>query len=304
MKTEMTSSPFQNETDIQAMRELANQFQCRAGGFNLEESLSIRSVRATTRLWRVDGKLVAFAFVDDYNNLRFEIDIHSSSEQLQKEIVDWGAACIRDRNAESGQDNTLDASFSARDSWQIEMLEKHGFKREPIRTLGYSRSLNENLPVHALPAGFSLRSVKGEQEVEDLVNLHRAAFGTDNMTVEERLAIMRVPGYQQELDLVVTASNGELAAFCICGFDEEDETIGYTDPLGAHPRFQRLGLGSAIITAGLLVLKNRGARVVELGTSSQNLPMQKLAESLGFILVSEKLWFANKYHNPLKHPTR
>ena len=274
--------------------KLANQFPCRSGGFDLEESLSIRSVRATTRLWRVDCKLVAFAFVDDYNNLRFEIDLHSSSEQLQKEIVAWGAACIRDRNAESGQDNTLDASFSAYDTWQIEMPEKHGFKREHVRTLRYSRSMYEDLPVHPLPAGFWLRRVKGEQEVEGLVDLHRAAFGTDNMTVEKRLAIMRVPGYQQELDLVVTAPNGELAACCICGLDEEDETIGYTDPLATHPRFQRLGLGSAIITAGMLTLKNRGARVVELGTSSQNLPMQKLAESLGFILVSEKLWFSKK----------
>ena len=128
----------------------------------------------------------------------------------------------------------------------------------------------------------------------NLVDLHRAAFGTDNMTVEERLVIMRVPGYQHELDLVVTASNGELAAFCICGFDEEDETIGCTDPLGTHPRFQRLGLGSAIITAGMQALKSRGARVVELGTSSQNLPMQELAEKLGFLVVSEKLWFSKQ----------
>ena len=167
MKTQNTttiSTLIQNEADIQAMHELVNQFQCRAGGFDLEESLSIRSVRATTRLWHVDGKLIAFAFVDDYNNLRFEIDIQSSSEQLQKELVEWGAACIRDRNAESGQVSTLDASFSARDSWQIEMLEKHGFKREHVRTLRYSRSLNEDLPVHALPAGFSLRPVKANRK--------------------------------------------------------------------------------------------------------------------------------------------
>ena len=44
----------------------------------------------------------------------------------------------------------------------------------------------------------------------------------------------------------------------------------------------------------MLALKNRGARVVELGTSSQNLPMQGLAEKLGFVVVSEKLWLSKQ----------
>ena len=288
------STPLQNETDIQDMRELVNQFPCRAGSLDLEESLSVRSVRATTRLWRVDGRLIGFAFVDDFNNLRFEIDLQSSSEQLQNEIIAWGVSCLRDRNTKSGQDNTLDASFSAYDIWQIEMLEKHGFKRERVLTLRYSRSLDKDLPVHALPAGFSVRFVKGEQEVQALVDLHRAAFGTKKMTFEKRLAIMHAPGYEQELDLVVTAPNGELGGFCICELDKEDQTIGYTDPVGTHPRCQHLGLGSAIITAGMMALKNRGARVVELGTSSGNTAMQRLAEKLGFVVASEKLWFSKQ----------
>ena len=292
--TKTISTLIQNETDIQAMRELVNQFPCRASAFNLEESLSIRSVRSTTRLWWVDGKLIGFAFVDDYNNLRFEIDLQFSNEQLQNEIIAWGLACMRDRNTKSREDNTLDASFSAYDTMQIEMLEKHGFNRERVRTLRYSRFLDKDLPVHALPAGFSLRHVGREHEVGHLVNLHRAAFGTEKMTVEKRLAIMRTPGYEQELDLVVTAPNAELGAFCICGLDEDYAEIGYSDPLGTHPRYQRLGLGSAIITAGMLALKKRGARVVELGTSSGNTAMQRLAEKLGFVVASEKLWFSKQ----------
>ena len=59
-----------------------------------------------------------------------------------------------------------------------------------------------------------------------------------------------------------------------------------------HPRFQRLGLGKAIVTAGLRLLASRGVTTVELGTGSNNVPMQRLAESLGFVCVSEKLWFS------------
>lgn len=65
-----------------------------------------------------------------------------------------------------------------------------------------------------------------------------------------------------------------------------------TDPIGVHPRFQRLGLGKAVVTTGLRLLKSRGVATVELGTGSDNIPMQRLAESLGFVCVAEKLWFS------------
>ena len=114
------------------------------------------------------------------------------------------------------------------------------------------------------------------------------------MTVEERLAIMRAPNYVPDLDLVVTAPNGELCAFCICGFDEDDPQTGYTDPIGTHQRYQRLGLGKAILSAGLHSIQQRGALVAHLGTSSENIPMQKLAERVGFVCVSESLWFSKE----------
>jgi len=85
--------------------------------------------------------------------------------------------------------------------------------------LQYARSLNEPISEYAFPPGFFLRHVEGEHEVESLVTLHRAAFGTENMTVEQRLAIMHAPQYERELDFVAVAPNGELSAFCICGFD-------------------------------------------------------------------------------------
>jgi mycothiol synthase len=122
--------------------------------------------------------------------------------------------------------------------------------------------------------------------------LHRAAFGTDHMSLEYRLAMMSTPQYIRELDLVAVAPNDELAAFCVCGFDDPARKIGYTDPVGTHPTYQRRGLGRALISAGLLTLKNAGANTVRLGTSSDNIAMQKLAAGAGFMCVSEKLWFS------------
>jgi ribosomal protein S18 acetylase RimI-like enzyme len=262
---------------------------------NFEEHMGIPAIRSITRLWQVGDNVVAFAYVDTFNNLYFEIAPEQRSDQLEQEIVDWGLACVRQRNAETNSEHTLDVSSSAENLDRLHFLEKFGFVREPVRSLKYSRSLDEPIEEFPFPAGFSFRPATGENEVDALVALHRAAFRTENMTVEERLAIMRAPTYVPELDLVVIAPNGELSAFCICELEKDSQPrIGFTDPIGTHPHYQRLGLGKAIISIGLRALKARGATVAELGTSSQNLPMQKLAERLGFVCSAENLWFSKK----------
>jgi ribosomal protein S18 acetylase RimI-like enzyme len=289
-----TNHLLRDETDLQRLRAFLKQLPHESNMGDFEEQIQLPTVRVTTRLWERADELIACAYVDGGNNLSFDIADGYRSEQLEQEIVDWGLACVKQRNTDRCEDLTLDASCSADDLEQLRFLEKFGFVRETIRSLKYSRSLAEPINEFPFPPGFSLRSVTGENEVDALVALHRAAFGTDNMTVEERLAIMRAPNYAPDLDLVAVAPSGELCAFCICGFEEGDEQIGFTDPIGTHPNYQRLGLGKAIVSAGLRALKDHGATSAETGTSSENLPMQKLAERLGFVCVAESLWFSKK----------
>jgi ribosomal protein S18 acetylase RimI-like enzyme len=113
------------------------------------------------------------------------------------------------------------------------------------------------------------------------------------MTVEQRLAIMRSPTYESILDLVVEAPDSTLVAFCICQLEKESDAriIGYTDPIGTHPRYQKKGLAKALVTCGLNLLRDKGASIAKLSTSSKNLPMQRLAESLEFNCIAEQLWF-------------
>ena len=257
------------------------------------EEMSIQSVRSTLRLWKSEDQLEGFAYVDDYNNLRFETDPSCLFlEEMEREIVEWGVLCMKKRNAETGTENSLDYSCSADESHLVYLMDKYGFIPQSIRSLQYSRPID--LPVNEffLPEGFSIRPVQGKSEVGKLVALHQVAFRTSNMTVEQRTAMMSVPQYEPELDLVAVAPNGELAAFCVCGFDDPEKQIGYTDPIGTHPDYRRIGLGKAIVSTGMQMLKTRGAKVVELGTSSENIAMQGLAETLGFVRVSERIWFS------------
>ncbi len=265
---------------------------------DFDELIALVYIQDYLKIWRNQaGSLMAFAFVDDFNNLCFALDEKYRSEALEIELVGWGEKCIRQRKFETGELATLDAICDARNQSRLKFLEKHGFQQVNERTLHYERSLLTPIPQVALPDGFYLRSVQGEDQAESLAGLHRAAFGTEHMTLEYRLAMMRAPNYDPDLDIFIETSSGEPLAFCICSIAKEENERdgsknGYTDPIGVDPRFQGQGFGTAILLAGLQALYKRGMECAKLGTSNENIPMQRLAESVGFRVVSEKIWFS------------
>lgn len=277
---------LRNEADLEAMRGLIRRL-ARTTLVDFEEVMRMPSVRETVRIWREGDAAAGFAYVDLYNNLWFEVDPAYGTGAIEDEMMRWGLQCVAPRGPEP-LDSLCDASHLQR----ITALEKFGFVRAERRSLKFSRSLLGPLEIYALPAGFAVRPAAGEQEVEDLVALHRAAFGTDNMTVEQRLAIMQAPNYQPELDLIATAPAGTLAGFCMAGFEDGSARAGYADPIGIHPEYRKLGLGKALLSTALAALRQQGAVVAALGTSSQNTAMQRLALSLGFVLVGEGLCFS------------
>lgn len=285
----MNGTPCGGEADLAAMRALLTRLASTAAVVDFEEQMLLAGVRSRLRLGREGGDLVGFAWVDDYCNLWFETAPHAPGlAALEDEIVTWGVECVR-KLAEPGEPLSLDAVCRADQTQRAAVLLRHGFVRQAVRTLRYARPLAQPVADCPPPPGFCIRAVTGPQEVDALVALHRAAFDTDNMSVEERLAMMSTPHYRPQLDLVAVAPGGELAAFCVCGLEDG---IGSTDPIGTHPRFQRRGLGGAVMTAGLQLLRAAGALSAELGTSSENTAMQRLAEKLGFTCVSEKVWFS------------
>jgi mycothiol synthase len=131
------------------------------------------------------------------------------------------------------------------------------------------------------------------------VDLHRAAFGTDQMTKEFRQSIMASPDYDPQLDLVVQSLEGELAAFCVCQISQNDiaaseDAIGWTDPIGVHPNYRGRGFAKSLIQEGLTQLKARGMEFARLGTRSDNFAMLGLAKLMGYKEINRRLWFSKK----------
>ena len=264
---------------------------------DLHELMALKDVQANTRLWLDDqGNCIAFGLVDHFQNLLFEINAPELKNSIFSEIVDWGEKCLLAKMDFEAAPLTLDSVCRQENRERILLLVSKGFIQDEITTYRYSRSLLEPIPEPTLPSDFLIRAVKGEEEAEALVSLHRSAFGTDNMSLEERLAMMRVPGYDIDLDLVAVTYDGQLAGYCVAGFDPEaniperlkQATI---DPIAVSPEFQRMGLAKALIFTAMQRLKEKGAEVAAFGTSSGNQAMQRTAVSAGFTISARMLWF-------------
>ena len=132
--------------------------------------------------------------MDSYNNLWFDWAPEVTAGAADA-LVLWGIACACDLAARTGDPASLDTACRAADGERIVLLRRHGFAEEPVRTLRYARTLAEPIPEPALPMGYLIRPVAGEAEVEALVALHRAAFGTEHLTAAERLTWMRASDY-------------------------------------------------------------------------------------------------------------
>ena len=290
-----TSRTYSTPQDLQSMIALINvarpveQLTDYPSNVNLHELLQSAVVQANTRLWFDDDQLIAFALVDEYNNLLFDC-LPDQLDKLGDEMIEWGLRRL------SSEAKSLDATCRESDTVRIAFLEKHGFVRTSTETIAMRRDLDKTIPNPILPAGFIIRSVKGEEEAEALAELHRLAFGTDHVTTEERITWMRVPEYDPSLDLVAIAPDGAFAAYCMCSISNEENQVtgaleGQTDPVAAHPRYQRLGLAKSLLLTGLRLLKERGMKTAILGTSGDNIAMQKTARSVGFYITHKKIWF-------------
>jgi mycothiol synthase len=145
---------------------------------------------------------------------------------------------------------------------------------------------------HNLPAGFTIRPLKGESEVAAYVDLHQAVFESRNMTLEWRQRSLRHPAYRPELDLVVEAPGGQLAAFCIAWLQQRGAQLaGQIEPLGCRAEFRRMGLSSLILAEGLRRLHTLGAQVTFVETDNYRDAAMKLYESLSFRVVRDILVF-------------
>jgi len=263
-------------------------------GVDIDELFQDPAMAERSRVWFTrQGEPCAYAYVlFPYNNLTLEADEKCWTDEWEDEAVGWAEAQMHTHYSADLVNQTLDGNCRGEDGRMTRFFLRHGFIKDDLESLTFALEISEEPAPPVLPEGFTLRPLRPQSELEEVVALHQAAHGTDNFTREERLAIMGSAEYIAELDLVVAAPDGRLAGNCICGMSEAGGLEGYTDPVVVHPRYQGKGLARALIQEGLGGLFTRGVRRVQFGTSSSNIAMQRVADALGFACVARNTWFS------------
>jgi mycothiol synthase len=152
-------------------------------------------------------------------------------------------------------------------------LEQQGYARTAHSKAQFLQSLETPVGAAALPKGYRIRPLVGEEEIEARVALHQACFGA--VTPERYRRVMGLCTYRRDLDLLAMAPNGSLAASCLIWLDAHNR-VGQIEPIGTHPRHRRRGLGRAVILEGLRRLQSLGA------TTAYVRPDEATAELVGF----------------------
>lgn len=265
---------------------------------DLQELLGAAANAERTRMWLDPaGSLRAFALVDAYGNLWFELDPKAATSTLEDEVIAWGIACV---SATDPSGWVLDTNCREEASERVALLRRHGFEQQDLATLVMERSLADPIPEPILPAGFVLRPLQGRSEVGEVVRLHQRAFASNAFTGEERLSTMRLRDYEPALDLVVVAPDGKLAAACMAMVTSEENALsgrtrGALDPVGTDPNHRRRGLARALLCAGMIALKARGVEVAFFHTSSTNQAMAALGKAAGFRQSARRIWFSKSW---------
>jgi ribosomal protein S18 acetylase RimI-like enzyme len=168
------------------------------------------------------------------------------------------------------------------DPASIGVLTEVGFSPGGRRLSQWQRHAGDGpLEPAALPDGYRIRSIAGEDEFAARVDLHRAAFPTSRLTVTKYARLLTVPHYRFDDDLIVEAPDGTLAAFAL-GWLDPVGGVAELEPVGTHPDHQRRGLSRAVVTAAMTRFFNTGVRTVQVYADASEAAAEALYASVGF----------------------
>jgi ribosomal protein S18 acetylase RimI-like enzyme len=257
------------------------------------------------RLWfDADGQLLAWAVLQTpWWTIDFAIQPQTKSDLLPQ-VLDW---------ADQRAGEIIDTPFGhpcwfmnvfADQADRIRALEQAGFAsqanvgEDSWSKVWMQRPGAEPVKTYRIPPGFVVRPLAGESEVAAYVDLHQATFESKNMTIEWRRRTLQHPDYVPDLDLVVAAPDGRLAAFCICWLSKiNGELVGQVEPLGCHADFRRFALGRVALAEGLRRLAAHGAQTIFVETDSYRNTAFRLYESMGFKVIRDVLVYRKNYEN-------
>ena len=229
---------------------------------------------AHLRLWTDDQRAVAWTW---HEPPELEWHVWTGDESCDADVF----AAVLDAALGEARDGELGVFASDHDAPVLALLHERGFTPAGRQLTQWQHRAGDRVAPAALPDGYRMRGLRGPQEFEARVALHRAAFPTSRLTTTKYERLLTVPHYRLDDDLVVEAPDGSLAAYALTWWDEEGR-VGELEPVGTHPDHQRRGLSRAVVAAAVERLYGRGATVVQVYSDVAEAPAEALYASVGF----------------------
>jgi GNAT superfamily N-acetyltransferase len=220
------------------------------------------------RLWFSGAALVAWGWaylphqvrrsdgsVQDVTGAYLGYQVDPDHAALVDEVIDWYDAVAAD----------LERTVAPRaaDEFALKRWAAHGYQTDPasLSPTAYWTQLNERdlaeVEQPVLPEGFRFRTAD-EAGPEAAVRAHVDAWAPSTYTAEGYEGVRRTATYRGDLHVLVQAPDGTMAASTIMWLDEANQTAEF-EPVGTHPGYRRVGLGTAMLRHGMQVAREAGA---------------------------------------------
>ena len=303
----LTMRPYGGEADNDAIAHLFN--TCAAFD-RVDRWMSVNDVRLAfempsfdptrdMRLWEdAEGNLIGIGGMrilesGEEIDASFWFCVHPNAcdRELGRQIIVWGEQRMREVDPKPGVRVKLLCGSRDDNKLRIALLESCGFTSERF-ILDMERSLLVPFPRPQFPEGFTLRNSQGEPDSEAWIEMRNQScidhWNYHAWTVDRYRYFLTDTHYKPELDLIAVAPDGKFAAFCLCHInpaqnDKIGRKNGWINNLGTRRGFRRIGLGRAMLLAGLHQLKAAGMETAKLGVDADNPNgALQLYESVGF----------------------
>jgi len=240
------------------------------------------------------NRLLGWALLEPHGesfDVYYQPELHGT--ETAAAMLAWAEEAAVSRARAAGHHETGMFWVVPEDGFRIGWLEERGY-RVTARDVALVRSLEEPVADASVPQGFVVRPCRGIEEVEARAWAQYGAFGSSARFEDYVLrftALMQSPAYSPGADIVAAAPDGRIAAFCITWMDAVNR-VSLFEPVGAHPDFQRKGLGKAVMLEALRRLREHGMQKVIVCTAHDNAPALSLYASVGFRPYSEFRFYA------------
>jgi RimJ/RimL family protein N-acetyltransferase len=228
---------------------------------------------ARQSFWVQDGSPVAGAVLSDWGD-RLSLDL-LVPERGRTELLDLMEPVARQMTDNAGG---VPLEMVVRDDDPVMIALSTRLRFKPSAEAGADAWL---APAHAppqapLPERFTIGSRDEFSERE-----HPTA-ARNGPHVAQRLEECGL--YQQSLDLAIYGPDQEVAAYGLFWADPVTE-VGLVEPIRTNDEFQRRGLGSALLRAGMTRLVDRGCTRIKVTYLLDNEASRRLYAGCGFTLL-------------------